>query len=189
MGAASAEVLIDINARDILAAGIAAGVMPQRFLVQLGLANGTADGSIDLIYAASPGAAGADAAGFVAASTITSYDLTGSLKDPFNRSVNFAEVVLIAVRNNRTTALAYLDVGPHATNGFGRLSSSLGFWPADIAADADQGSIVAPGGWLVMYAPAGVPVGAGATDILRVTTSAVVGSTNTWDIFIAGRSS
>ena len=98
------------------------------------------------------------------------------------------EVCLIAVRNKRTTALAYLDVGPHATNGFGRLVSSRGFWPADVGADADQGSIVAPDSWLVLYAKDGVPVTAGTGDMLRVTTSGVVGSTNTWDLLVIGRS-
>jgi hypothetical protein len=114
--------------------------------------------------------------------------LAGSLINAVGGAVVFAEVCLIAVRNKRTTALAYLDVGPHATNGFGRLASSRGFWPADIAADADQGSIVAPDSWLILYNKDGVPVTAGTADILRVTTSAVVGSTNSWDILVLGRS-
>ena len=177
---ASANIRIDITARDLLASGIKAGVIPLKFQVTTDLDNGTSDGKIDLAYGISETAK--------AASTIFSYDLTGSLLDSFGAAVNFVEVCLIALRNNRTTALAYLDVGPHATNGFGRLASSRGFWPADVAADADQGSIVAPDSWLVLYNKDGVPVGAGATDILRVTTSAVAGATNAWDLLILGRS-
>jgi hypothetical protein len=57
-----------------------------------------------------------------------------------------------------------------------------------IAADADQGNIVGPGAWLTLYDPTGVPVTAGTGDLLTITTSAVVGATNAWDILILGRS-
>lgn len=179
---ASARVRIDIVAQDLLNSGIKAGVVPIKFQETLDLNNGTSDGSIDLVYGVTESSK--------AASTIFSYDLVGdpNFKDSFGAPVSFVEVVLIAVKNKRTTALAYLDVGPHATNGFGRLSGSRGFWPADAAADADQGNIVAPDSWMVLYNKDGVPVGAGATDILRVTTSGVAGATNTWDLLICGRS-
>lgn len=180
MGTSSARVLIDIQAQDLIAAGIVAGVIPAKFLEQFNLDTGTADGKCDLVYAKTESA--------IAASTITSYDLSGSLLGPGGAACVFVEVALIAIRNKRTTALAYLDIGPHATNGFGRLASSRGFWPADVGADADQGSIVEPEGWLVLYSKGGVPVTAGTADILRVTTSAVVGSTNSWDLLIIGRS-
>lgn len=180
MATSSARVVLDVQAIDILSAGIKAGVIPAKFQINLDLPNGTADGSIDRIFSKSESG--------IAASTITSYDLAGVLTDSFGTVISFAEVCFIAIRNKRTTALAYLDIGPHATNGFGRLASSRGFWPADIAADADQGSIVAPDSWLVLYNKDGVPVTAGTADILRVTTSAVVGSTNEWDILIMGRS-
>jgi hypothetical protein len=179
-GTASARINIDIQAQDIISAGIVAGVIPAKFLQQLDLNTGVSDGQCDLVYAKTESG--------VAASTITSYDLSGTLVGLNQAVAVFAEVVLIAIRNKRTTVLAYLDVGPHATNGFGRLSSSRGFWPADIAADADQGSIVAPDSWLVLYNKDGVPVVGGTGDILRVTTSGVVGSTNTWDILVIGRS-
>lgn len=180
MANSSAKINIDIQAQELLASGIKAGVIPSRFAIFQDLPNGTADGSCDLVFAKTESS--------IAASTITSYDLAGSLTDSFGTTLTFVEVVLIAVRNKRTTALAYLDVGPHATNGFGRLSSSRGFWPADIAADADQGSIVAPDSWLVLYSKDGVPVTAGTGDVLRVTTSGVAGSTNSWDILVIGRS-
>jgi hypothetical protein len=180
MGTASARINIDLRAQELLASGIRAGVIPSTFSVVSDLTTGTSDGKIDLVFAST--------AASVSASTITSYDLAGSLVDSFGNVLTFVEVVLIAVRNKRTTALAYLDVGPHATNGFGRLASSRGFWPADIGADADQGSIVAPDSWLVLYNADGVPVTAATADILRVTTSAVVGATNSWDILILGRS-
>lgn len=180
MGTASARIAVDIRAQELLSAGIRAGVIPSNFHVLLDLTTGTADGQADLVYATT--------ASSVAASTVTSYDLAGSLFDSFGAALTFAEVCLIAVRNKRTTALAYLDVGPHATNGFGRLAGSRGFWPADAAGDADQGSIVAPDSWLVLYAKDGVPVTAGTGDVLRVTTSGVAGSTNTWDLLVIGRS-
>lgn len=180
MSTPSAKVVLDIQAVNILSAGVSAGVIPSKMLVNLDLKNGTTDGSIDLVYT--------DTISSVAASTITSYDLAGSLKDSFGASVTFAEVCLIAVRNNRTTALAYLDVGPHGTNGFGRLASGRGFWPADVGGDADQGTIVGPNSWIVLYSDAGVPVTAGTGDILRITTSGVTGSTNGWDLIVLGRS-
>jgi hypothetical protein len=40
----------------------------------------------------------------------------------------------------------------------------------------------------VLYAKDGVPVTAGTGDVLRVTTSGVAGSTNTWDLLVIGRS-
>jgi len=183
MGNASGRVFVNVQAQNILAAGVAAGAIPLSFQAQLELANGTAAGSIDLAYGKTESS--------IAASTITSYDLSGSLTDAVGAAVVFARVSLIAIRNNRTTALAYLDMGPHATNGFGRLgtpTAGFGFWPADIAADADQGSIVAPGSWVVLHALAGVPLTNAASDILRVTTSAVVGATNGWDLLILGTS-
>lgn len=178
---ASARIRIDIVAQDLLSSGIKAGVVPIKFQETIDLLNGTSDGTIDLVYGVTESSK--------AASTIFPYDLVGvSLQDSFGTAVSFAEVVLIAVKNKRTTALAYLDVGPHATNGFGRLASSRGFWPADAAADADQGNIVAPDSWMVLYNKDGVPAGAGATDVLRVTTSGVAGATNSWDLLICGRS-
>lgn len=178
----SAKIAIDIVGYEVFTANtMQAGVIPDKLAVMLDLANGLSDGQIDLIYAVSETGK--------AASTAFSYDLSGTLKDAFNRNVVLAEVCMIAIRNNRTDALAYLDIGPHATNGFGRLASSLGFWPADLAADADQGTIVAPGGgWVFLYSPAGVPVVAGTGDILRVTTSGVAGATNAWDLLVFGRS-
>ena len=180
MSLPNAKVVIDIQAMDLIKAGIVAGVIPSKFLVNLDLNTGTLDGNIDLVYAVSESG--------IAASTITSYDLSGSLKSPVGSAVVFAEVCLIALRNTRTTALAFLDIGPHATAGFGRVASSRGFWPPDAAADADQGSIVAPDSWIVMYAKDGVPVTATTADILRVSTSSVVGSINAWDLLILGRS-
>lgn len=177
-GTASARISLDIRAQELLSSGIRAGVIPSTFSVLLDLTNGTADGSCDLAYAASPSG--------IAASTTTDYDLAGALVDSFGTPLTFAEVCLIAVRNKRTTALAYLTVG--SSDAFGLLASSRGFWPADIGADGDQGSIVAPDSWLVLYQKDGVPVTAGTADGLKVVTSGVAGSINTWDILIIGRS-
>lgn len=177
----SAKVSLSITGRDVITSGGKAGVVPTFLQQQLELSNGLNDGQIDLLYYTR--------AENVAASTITSYDLSGVLFDEEGTTLLFSEIALIYLYNRRTTALAYLDIGPHATNGFGRLASSKGFWPADIAADADQGSIVAPSSFGLWYSKVGVPVTAGTGDILRVTTSAVTGSSNAWDILILGRSS
>ena len=183
MGNSSASVSLQITARDVLTSGLARGVIPMQFAQILELNNGLAYANIDLAYA--------DTKVGVAASNTPgqAYDLVGtSLKDSFGNSVSFAEVVLIALYNRRLDAGAYLKLAPDATFPFGLLAGSKGFWPADIAADTDQGSIVGPGAWLVLFDPVGVPAGAGATDVIRVITSAVVGSTNSWDILILGRS-
>ena len=174
MATPSARVNIDIQASDILSAGILAGVIPARFQIAQDLTSGTTDGSIDLVYAKTESG--------IAASTITSYDLAGSLKSPTGDGVVFAEVCLIAVRNKRTTALAYLEVGPHGTNGFGGLNNSKGFWKSG------DSSVVGPDSWYVVYDKVGVPVTAGTADILAITTSSAVGSTNTWDVLVLGRS-
>jgi len=180
MGNATASVSLSITARDVLNTGLKAGVIPIQFAQAVELNNGLADGQIDLAWSASRVG--------IAASTTTNMDLHGALTDSFGNTVQFAEVVLIAIRNNRTDAGAYLLLAPSTANGFGRLAAGKGFWSADIAADFDQGNIVGPGSWLVLYDAAGVPTTPGSVDILSITTSATVGSTNAWDILILGRS-
>jgi hypothetical protein len=179
--APSALVNLSITGRDVISSGLKAGVIPTPVLQYLDLSNGVNDGQIDLLYYKQESG--------IAASSTTSYDLAGSLTDAEGTVLTFAEIALIYLYNRRNTALAYLDLGPHATNGFGRLASSRGFWPADVAADADQGTIVAPLSFVVLYSRAGVPVTAGTGDILRVLASGVTGSTNAWDILLLGRSS
>jgi len=180
MGNATASVSLSITARDVLQSGLKAGVIPIQFANAVELNNGLADTQIDLAWSASRVN--------IAASSTTNMDLSGALTDSFGNVVQFAEVVLIALRNNRVDAGAYIQLAPAAANGFGRLASSKGFWPADIAADADQGNIVGPSAWLTLYDPTGVPVTAGTGDILSIITSATVGATNAWDILILGRS-
>ena len=180
MGNATASVSLQITARDVLTAGLKAGVIPIQFNNILELTTGLLDTQIDLAWSASRVA--------MPAGGTTNMDLSGALNDSFGNVVQFAEVVLIAFRNNRADASAYLLLAPAAANGFGRLASSKGFWPADLGADTDQGNVVGPTSWLCLYDPIGVPVTAGTGDILSITTSAVVGSTNAWDILILGRS-
>ena len=174
MSTASARVLMDFEIRDIINDGVRRGHLSPKMLLSLAFRNGTSDGQINKVY----GVTTSD----VAASTTTVVDLIGSLTDVDGAVINFDEVVLLVIHNTRTTALAYLSVGPDATAGFGTLASSLGFW-----ADATDRSIVAPDGWLVLYSPAGVPAAAGSTDELAIITSAVAGSTNGWELIIAGR--
>lgn len=181
MGNSSASISLNITARDVLNSGLAKGVIPMTFAQVLELNNGLTDANIDLAWSTSVVGG--------AASTTTSYDLVGTaLKDKFGNVVSFAEVVLIAVKNNRADAGAYLVVGPHPTNGFGRLAGGKGFWVADLNADGDQGSVVGPSSWYVAFDPAGVPTAAGTADILAIITSGTAGSTNAWDILVLGRS-
>jgi hypothetical protein len=178
------RVVIDILGEQLLSNAVAAGVIPARIVEAIDLSNGTADGSIVLVYS--------DAKSSIAASTTTQYDLSGSMTNALGQTVVFAEVVLIAIRNTRQTALAYLTIGPHSSNGFGAISGSKGFWNA--ATGSGGGNVVPPAlasignGWIVLYDPTGVPVTAGTGDILSVVTSGVTGSTNSWDLLILGRS-
>lgn len=180
MGNSSASVSLQITARDVLSSGLSRGVIPIQFAQVLELNNGLADANIDLAWSVTR-------IGMPASAT-TNMDLHGALTDSFGNVVQFAEVVLIALVNNRADAGAYLLLAPAAANGFGRLAAGKGFWPADIAADGDQGSIVGPSSWLCLYDPTGVPTTAGTVDILSITTSATVGATNGWSILILGRS-
>jgi ribose/xylose/arabinose/galactoside ABC-type transport system permease subunit len=180
MGNASASVSLQITARDVLTSGLSRGVIPIQFAKVLELNNGLTDASIDLVFTATRVG--------MAASGTTTMDLHGGLQDSFGNTVQFAEVVLIALCNNRADAGAYLLLSPAALTPFGRLSASKGFWPADLGADADQGSIIAPLAWLCLCDPSGVPTVAGVTDTIAITTSAVVGATNGWSILILGRS-
>lgn len=180
------KVALSIEAREIISAGLKAGVIPSKFENLLLMPTGTADGSCDLVCSVS--------ASSVAASSTTSYDLSGTLKDAQGNNVVFAEVVLIALRNKRSTAQATLTIGPHATNGFGTLATGKGFWAA--ALGSGGGDVVGPchatrddlQSWVVKHDVTGVPVTAGTGDILAVIASAVSGDTNAWDLLVIGRS-
>lgn len=174
MGTASAKVKINIEAFELLSTAIKKGVVPASIIEDLDLRNGTANGQIDLAFARSESGK--------AASGTTTYALDGTVLDSYGNTITFKEVVLILVRNNRATALAYLEVGPNAADGFGTLTASKGFWK-----DASDRSIVAPESWYVAYDEVGVVVDATHAD-LDVATSAVVGATNSWDILVLGRS-
>jgi hypothetical protein len=191
MSSPSAKVLVNLAVFQAVTSAIRRGIVTDEILERIELANGTTDGvACDKVYS--------NVEAGIAASTTTSYDLAGgSLKDIDNNTVTFFEVCLIFVRNKRSTAAAFLQVGGHATNGFGVAASGKGFWnallpnggnnlsPAMSAAPASDSSGYS---WLLLYDPVGVPVTAGTGDILAVITSAVAGSTNAWDIMIIGRS-
>lgn len=176
MSTVSGKINLSILAREVLAAGISKGVIDREFTSLLDLSNGTADNSINKCYATR-------ASGIGAATTM--YDLIGTLTDEEGATINFDEVVLIAVRNLSTTAANYLTVGPDATNGFGIVASNKGFWAA--ALGSGGGSVCAADGdsWVVMHSKAGVPAAAGSTDELSIVTTGA--SLNTWDILILGR--
>ena len=178
---------LDLVLNELIAnAGAKSGINQFKFRVNLDLLNGTLDGQIDRVYAKSEDA--------IAASATTSYDLLGTLKDLSGNNILFAEVCLIAIRNKRSTALATLIIGPHATNGFGKLVAGRGFWGATADVSNGSGNVIQPNtaaggdGWVILYAPDGVPVANGASDILAVVASAVAGDVNAYDIVIAGRS-
>lgn len=175
----TAKLDVNVTAWQVINDGIKAGTIPARFSVVADLASGTSDGQINLVYAVTETAK--------AASSTTSYDLTALTYQ--GETINFAEVVLIALYNKRTTALAYLTVKPSAAAPFGLLAGSKGFWPADVAGDNDQGDVVGPEGWFIKYDKVGVPAANGSTDGLQVVASAVAGDTNTWDLLILGRAS
>lgn len=176
----NAKVNLDIVAHQILSAGLLAGAIPAKFQELLNLTSGTTDGAIDLAYAVQVTGK--------AASATTSYDLVGGVADAFGSTQSFAEVCLVAIKNRRTTALAYLSVGPHATNGFGKLASSRGFFGATADVTNGGGITIAPDSWYVAYQKDGVPCVAATSDVLAIVTSGVAGSTNEWDLLILGRS-
>jgi len=175
----SGKIKIDCSFDEIWSNGVNPGSrIPNQFDLTKKLPQGTASGEIDLgVFIAADG---------VAAGANTDYDLN-ALADALKGTQDFATVKLIAIRNNRTTALANLLIGPKdGTNGFGILGSPTagkGFWNA-----GTERNVVAPGeGWVVLWNADGVPVNATFKD-LRVTTSAVSGSTNSWDLMILGTS-
>jgi len=149
------------------------GNLQSRFSFIQDLPTGLLDNNINVGYAATSTGVGA--------STTTSYDSIGGLTSSTGTTINFDEVVLIAVRNRSSTAVNYLAVGPHSVNGFGGLAANVGFW--NNAADR---SIVPADGWTLWYSKGGVPAAAASTDVLAVLTGASA-SAATWDILILGR--
>jgi len=172
----AAKVLLDLAFTEVISSGMKAGPVTSRLLEQLDLVNGTNDGQIDRAYAKTETGIGS--------AVTTTYDLTGSLTGLDGTPINFAEVVLVAVRNKSATAANWLSVGPNASTGFGVVTSNKGFW-ADVS---DRNVVPADGdSWMVLYSKAGVPVSGGSTDLLAIITQSGT-SANTWDLFILGRS-
>lgn len=173
---------LDILASELYATGNKRGPLPARILANARLATGTADGQINKAwYKVYTG---------IGSSTTTSIDLVGSLTDTSGDVINFDEVVLIFIRNLSSTAANYLEVGPHATNGFGVLASNRGVWkdasdrsiiPADSTA-----SVTGGGAFFLWYNVAGVPAAAGSTDILAIVTGGSA-SAATFEVLILGR--
>lgn len=151
------------------------GVVTSKFSFLVDLATGTSDNQINVAYA--------DTKTAIGAGVTTVYDLIGTLTSTDGTTLNFDEVVLIALRNRSSTATNFLRVGPDATNGFGVISGSYGFW-----SDASDRNVIPADGysWMVLHCKAGVPAAAGSTDELAVVTDGG-SSGNTWDIMILGR--
>lgn len=180
---ANGTLAIDIVLKELISEGVINDRIAMEFREAIQWATGTADGQINLAYYKRETGIGA--------SVTTVYDLAGSLLDHSGNTISFAEVVLIIIRNRSSTAANYLLMGPDATNGFGVVASNKGFWadasdrdvvPADAGGDGTGGSFV------IKHCKSGVAVSGGSTDELAVITQSGT-SSNTWDIFIAGRAS
>lgn len=123
------------------------------------LVTGTADGQIDRI---------ATIAG-TASSTPTDHDLSGGITSPLSAgAVSLAELVLFAIANDGTVPIL---IGGD-TNDAGIVDSS--------------GNLVVPaGGFVLVYAPAGVQVVNSSSDVLQVATAS---GTAAYRAIVAGRS-
>jgi hypothetical protein len=181
---ATASVLLDIRAREILLDGIKAGSIPHDFRELLDLPNGTSDLQIDRVFS--------DRQTSIGASVTTVYELSAltttlaaavtRCADSEGTNQTFGEVVLIAIRNRSSTTANVLLVGPDATNGFGVLAANRGFWNAA----ADRNAVQADS-WVVFYSKAGVPVTDASAEEIAIITAAAT-TANTWDILVLGRS-
>jgi hypothetical protein len=171
----SGRVALDLLFTEIISNSHKSGSVPSKLSALVDMATGTSNNQINVAYAATVTGVGA---------TTTVYDLLGVLTNTEGTVINFDEVVLVAIKNLGTTATQYLTIGPDATNGFGIVSSNVGFWAA--ALGSGGGSVVAADGdsWTVMHCKGGVPAAAGSTDELSVVTT---GTGNTWTIMILGR--
>lgn len=172
----TARIALDVLFNEIRSNnGIKQGADQARLNELVDMATGTSDNQCNVCYSVQTSAIGA---------TTTVYDLIGSLTNTEGTTINFDEVVLVAIKNLGTTATQYLTIGPDATNGFGVVASNVGFWAA--ALGSGGGSVVAAdgGSWTVMHCKGGVPAAAGSTDELSVLTT---GTGNTWRLMIIGR--
>jgi len=172
-----ANVNIDIVLNEIVQNGIQSGPIPSRFLEAFPLMTGTADGQINKGHYHREVNIGS--------AVTTQYDLVGGITDFCGNTVNFDEVVLIAIKNLSSTPANYLTIGPAATAGFGVVSSNVGFWAAAIGSGGGNIIPADGGSWTIFHCYGGVPAVAGTTDKLAVVTQATTG--NTWDIIIIGR--
>lgn len=117
----------------------------------------------------------------IAASGNFDYDLAGTLLDAYGSVCTFVKVKLIAI---------FADPGNTNNVVLGNAAATQFLGPLGAAAHTVH---TRPGGISVLFAPGTAldstlwPVGAGATDLLRVTNSAA-GTGVTYDIVIAGTS-
>jgi len=175
---------LDLNllATELFTAGVSRGPIRTNILTNVRMATGTSDGQINKAwYKRYTG---------IAASTTTSIDMIGTLTDTSGDVINFDEVVLLFVRNLSSVAANRLEIGPHATNGFGVLANDRGIWkdvsdrniiPSDSTADATGG-----GNFFLFHNISGIAAAAGSTDILAITTGGSA-SAATFEVLILGR--
>lgn len=121
----------------------------------------------------------------VAASANVDYDLR-ALTDStgLTGEQEFASVTAVVLRNRRSTALAWLKLGPKdGTNG-ALIIGSPGANKGLFNSGTDR-LVVPPNGLAVLYSGEAIPLSATFKD-LRVTCSGVTGDTNAWDLLILG---
>jgi len=141
------------------------------------LASGSVVGEIDCFAYVS--------ASSIAASTTVNYDLRAITDSSgLTGEQEFASIQAIIVKNTRTTALAWLKFGPKdGTNGaliLGLPTANRGLFNA-----GTDRVVIPPGGVVALYSGEIIPTSATFKDVL-ITTSAVVGDTNSWEMLILG---
>lgn len=154
----------DITLRVGAAQTDAAAKKSSRPVVELvaALTNGTAAGKADLMYY--------DDSRTLGASASASYDLAGSLSDPFGTVLTFVKVKAIAIVNSGAGSIT---IARPATNG------------APIFDAASDAITVPTGGTVFLYNPTGWNITAGTGDLLSVTAD---GTGATFEILIVGTS-
>jgi len=144
---------------------LATGSLSHKKSALIALLNGTGAGQANKIYSDSFS---------VAQSVNTDLDLSGALAGVYGAAV-FTAIKGILVVSGANTGLGNLTIG-NVTNGitlpFGAATHSIA---------------VAPGGFFCTVNPsaAGFPITAGTVDLLRIATSATVG-TYTFDVVVVG---
>jgi hypothetical protein len=170
MSTATARILLDTQIRDVVSAGIKRGAIPLAIRETIDLADISGGAKLKVWGATYEN---------IAPSTTTVLLLTNSLLDADGNAITWGTINAIIVQNRRTTASAWVQVGPDTTAGFG----APGFWPSG----ATTGNEVGPESFVCLYDKTGVTVTAATADEIALITSGVADSTNVFDVILVGR--